>query len=274
MKIDAHNHFWLYNAHDYDWIDDAMARLRADYTPQIFQSVLAEAGIDGSIAVQARQSLEETRWLLSLANANDFILGVIGWIDLCADDLEQQLTEFEANKKLKGFRHVLQGESDDFMLQAAFIDGVKLLAAKDYCYEILVVADQLPAVKKLLEQLPPMRLVINHIAKPDMAGHTSSAWYDDMREIAEHSHVFCKASGMVTEADWHNWSEGDISPYLNHVLDCFGSERLMFGSDWPVCLVAADYKRVEGLLIDHLAAHSRKEVDAIFGGNAQSFYRL
>jgi L-fuconolactonase len=275
MRIDAHNHFWLFNKADYGWIDDSMALLRDDFTPQRFRKVLDAAGIDGTIAVQARQSLEETRWLLQLAEANDFIKGVIGWVDLCSPQLQQQLQEFEGCSKLKGFRHVLQDEPDDsFMLQPAFIDGIKLLADIGYCYEILVFARQLGAVQKLLQQLPEMRLVIDHIAKPDLKEHSSRNWFGDMHSISAYPNVYCKLSGMVTEADWNNWNAKDIRPYIDHVIQRFGGERVMFGSDWPVCLVAADYLGVKALVEEYLNQHYPQFKNNIFGLNASRFYQI
>ncbi len=223
MRIDAHQHFWQYNSAEYDWIDEQMSLLRRDFLPADLQPLLHENNINGCVAVQARQSLEETRWLLSLAQQHKQILGVVGWIDLTSGQLQSQLSSLQGNPWLKGFRHVLQGEAElEFMLQPAFIRGIECLAEQGYSYDILVHAGQLPQVCKLVQKLPKMQLVIDHIAKPNIAGGQWQGWAEHMLELGQYQHLYCKVSGLVTEANWKRWSAGDIEPYLAHVLQVFG----------------------------------------------------
>jgi len=274
MRIDAHQHFWRYDSADYGWISDEMALLRRDFLPADLLPQLQRHQLDGCIAVQARQSLEETRWLLQLADEHDFIKGVVGWIDLCADDLEQQLDQFADETKLKGFRHVLQDEAADFMLQPQFIRGLHTLAERGYCYDLLVFSDQLPQLCQLVSQLPVMPLVIDHIAKPDIKAGEIGCWHNSMAELAAHEHIYCKVSGMVTEADWQQWQPEQFTPYLQRVLQSFGPARLMFGSDWPVCQLAASYEQLIELLLPWLDAFDPIQRSAFMGGNARRFYKL
>lgn len=275
MRIDAHQHFWQYSPEQYGWISDPMTGLRRDFLPDDLAPLLRANDIQGCVAVQARQSLEETRWLLELAAQTPMIKGVVGWIDLCREDLPAQLQQFRNNPHLKGFRHVLQDEPDpDFMLRPEFIRGVEILADQGYSYDILINAGQLPQACELVRRLPAMNLVIDHIAKPDITARQWQGWQEPMLELAGFEHVHCKVSGMVTEADWDRWQTVDMHPYMKHVFDCFGPQRLMFGSDWPVCQVAAPYGSVLELVESFVRQHGPDAEAQVMGGNARDFYRL
>jgi L-fuconolactonase len=275
MRVDAHQHFWRYNETDYGWIADRMQVLRRDFLPDDLAPLLQEHGFNASVAVQARQSDEETRWLLELAGQSEVVAGVVGWIDLRSAELEKALSEYAGNPWLKGFRHVLQDEPDDtFMLQPEFVRGVAMLAAHDFSYDILVFERQLGSVRSLVAGLPKMRLVIDHIAKPDILNASWQSWADHMAALAEHAHVHCKLSGMVTEADWEGWTPATFERYIAHVIDCFGAERVMFGSDWPVCTVAASYTQVVAIVEEIVRQRWPEAEDDILGATAARFYGL
>jgi L-fuconolactonase len=275
MRIDAHQHFWRYNPDEYGWIDDSMARLRRDFLPSDLQPELERGGFDGCIAVQARQTIEETRWLLELATALQFILGVVGWVDLQSENVRSQLKEFSINPKLLGVRHVVQAEPDDrFMLRPEFLRGVAALDEFGLTYDILIYPRHLPVAAEFVKRFPRHRFVLDHLAKPYIRKQEIEPWRSDLRRLAEFPNVYCKISGMVTEADWGTWTAEQIAPYINVALDCFGAERLMMGSDWPVCTVAASYARTMSLMIEFLKGHSDDERDAILGGTAAKFWRL
>lgn len=276
MKIDAHHHLWQYSAEEYDWIDASMSVLKKDFLIPELEKTLQENAQDGSVVVQARQSLAETHWLIELATRTDKIKGIVGWVDLKSDNLEAQLIEFKQHSKVKGFRHVLQGEPDPaFMLDAKFIAGLKLLAKHGFTYDLLVYAGQLPNAIKMLEQVPELKVVIDHIAKPDIKHHSNIAqWQANMRLLATRPQTYCKISGMVTEADWQHWQYSDLTPYLDAVFSCFEVDRIMYGSDWPVCLVAASYHRVKAIVEAYLQDNHDAYIELIFGLNACRFYQL
>lgn len=274
MRVDAHQHFWRYSTEEYNWIDDSMRVLRHDFLPRDLVPLLAANRIDVSVAVQARQTEEETAWLLELAAENDIIAGVVGWTDLRAPKLGERLARYAGHPKLKGFRHVLQGEDDAFMLQPEFVEGVAALHEHGLRYDILVFERQLESVRILVDQLPPMPLVIDHIAKPDIRNASYTNWAEHITAIARHDNVCCKVSGMVTEADWHNWSQQTFERYLSLIFDAFGDDRVMFGSDWPVCTVAADYTRVVDIVADFVARNAPHAEASVFGGAACAFYGL
>lgn len=276
MKIDAHQHFWVFNNEEYDWIQEEELILQRDYLPGDLKVLLKENGIDKSIAVQARQSKAETDWLLTLAENNEVIAGVVGWIDLKANDIEQQLSTYLHNPYLKGFRHVLQGELDpNFMLNAKFVFGLKCLEKLDYSYDLLIIAKQLPETLKLVEQLPKLRLVVDHIAKPDIKKTSDFlAWSEGINQLARFEHVFCKVSGLVTEADVFNWTKDDFKPFLDTVFGAFGPERIMFGSDWPVCLLGGSYSEIKAIVAEYVSVNYPRYQDKIFGENAAKFYRI
>jgi L-fuconolactonase len=276
MYIDAHHHLWAFDPIEYDWIDDSMAVLKQDFQLKELEKTLNENGFSGSIVVQARQSMQETLWLADLASQSDLIRGVVGWIDIKSEDLTTQLTTLTTHKKLVGFRHVIQGETDpDFMRNPAFIRGLNTLAQQGYRYDLLIYAHQLPAAIEMLAQVPNLHIVIDHIAKPDIkTGEAFEQWKQNMRILAKNPQCYCKLSGMVTEADWQNWTPQEIQPYMKTVLELFGTERVMFGSDWPVCLVAGEYQTIKKLVFDFVAQYNPKAQQKIFGLNARRFYQV
>jgi L-fuconolactonase len=274
-RIDAHQHFWRYDPAAYAWIDDDMRAIRRDCLPGEAQREMTATGFDACVAVQARQTLEETRWLLALADAYPWIAGVVGWIDLRADDARRQLELVADHPKLVGVRHIVQSEPDDrFMLQPAFCRGLALLEEFGLAYDILVYSRQMPAAVELVQRFARQRFVLDHLGKPDIRHGGLCAWERDLRALAQCPNVSAKLSGLVTEANWDAWTPGDLRPYLDVAFDCFGAERLMIGSDWPVCSVAAGYARVMAVVSDYIADRPAHERDAVLGGNAQRFWNL
>jgi L-fuconolactonase len=272
MKLDSHQHFWRYDAAQYPWMKPEWP-IRRDFLPPDLKPLLAAAGLDGTIAVQARQSLQENRFLLDLADAHPLIKGVVGWVDLRSDRVEEQLAEFARHPKFLGVRHVVQDEPDDnFLLGTAFRRGIGKLKQFNLAYDLLIFPRQLPAAIKLAEKFPTQPFVLDHIAKPPIKAGTLSPWREQIRNLAGFPNVHCKVSGMVTEADWAGWQPADFRPYLDVVFDAFGSGRVMYGSDWPVALLAGDYARVFGLARDYVATLPAAEQDRFFGGNAARFY--
>lgn len=275
MTIDAHQHFWRYDAARDGWITPEMVVLRRDFLPQELIAEMKSANIDGSIAVQAAQSEQETLFLLELAKQSDKIRGVVGWVDLCADDLPERLEFFSRFEKLRGFRHILQAEPDDqFMLRPDFLRGIGCLAAYRFTYDILVYPRQLPAAVKLVRRFPGQPFVLDHLGKPPIKSGEIAQWSEHINEVAQHENVYCKLSGMVTEADWRNWRAEDFTPYLDVVFENFGADRVMFGSDWPVCLVAATYSQVKQLIEDYTRRFAAAARAKVFGENALRFYGL
>ncbi|MFG6685728.1 amidohydrolase family protein [Mariniflexile sp. HNIBRBA6329] len=275
MIIDSHQHFWKYEPEKHAWIDEEMAAIRKDFMPSDLEQVYHENGIDGCVAVQADQTLAETDFLLNLASETDFIKGVVGWIDLRANDIENQLETYNNKEKLKGFRHIVQGESDhNFLLRTNFLKGISLLEKHNYTYDILIFPHQLGAALEFVKEFPNQKFVIDHIAKPYIKDGFFDGWAILMKEIAKQENVFCKLSGMVTEADFKTWTAEQIEPYMNLVLEVFGTKRLMYGSDWPVCLVAGNYSKVKELTTGFISKLSTNEQQNIMGANAIKFYNL
>ena len=275
MHIDAHQHFWTYSAQEYEWIDDSMAIIRGDFLPEDLEPELRRNDFQGTVAVQARQMLEETRWLLELAERSSRILGVVGWVDLCSPECRSQLKRFSANPKLVGIRHIVQGEPDDrFLLREDFLRGISLLEEFDLAYDILIYTKHLPVTAEFVERFPRMRFVLDHLAKPPIKSHQIESWAAGIRRLAAFPNVSCKLSGLVTEADWKRWKPGDITPYLDVAFETFGSSRLMIGSDWPVCLVASAYGRTLDLVKSYIQHYPAETREAVLGGNAQRFWRL
>ncbi len=274
MKIDAHQHFWHFDPVRDAWIGDSMKAIRRDFLPQDLQPILRENQIDGCVAVQAAQNDAETEFLLKLAEENDFIKGVVGWIDLQADDLDAQLDKYRSRQLLKGFRHVLQSESEEFMLRPSFIRGLKRLHHHAYTYDLLIFPNQLPNAARLVAQCAEQRFVLDHLAKPYIKAGKVADWKKDLKTLAAHDNVSCKISGMVTEADYQTWTYEQLLPYLDAAFEAFGSNRLMFGSDWPVCLVAGDYQAIKRIAEKYTARFSEEEKAKIFGRNAENFYNL
>ena len=275
MTIDSHQHFWTFDPIRDLWITDEMSVIQKDFYPENLQPVLQANGIDACVAVQADQSLTETKFLLDLANKNDFIKAVVGWIDLQADDIDEQLSEWKSEKKLAGFRHVLQAEPElEYMLRPNFLHGVRALAKHDFTYDILIFPKHLPTAQKFVAQFPDQPFVLDHIAKPYIKAGLIDEWKKDIKTLAKFENVQCKVSGIVTEADWKSWTYEQIKPYLDVVFDAFGTDRTMFGSDWPVCLVAGEYAQVKGIIETYTDDFSASEKAKIFGENAAKFYGI
>ncbi|MDO6808066.1 amidohydrolase family protein [Zobellia galactanivorans] len=275
MTIDSHQHFWNYEAVKHSWIDDEMSSIRKDFLPEDLKKVYQENGIDGCVAVQADQTLEETDFLLELAKQNDFIKGVVGWADLRSGHIDSVLEKYSSEQFLKGWRHVVQGEADhNFLLRPNFLRGISLLEKYGYTYDILVFPHQLGAVLEFVRKFPNQRFVIDHIAKPYIKDGFYDGWASLMKEIGKQENVCCKLSGMITEADYNSWTPEQLHPYMHLVLEAFGSERVMFGSDWPVCLVAGNYGQVKGVVTDFISTLGKEDQQMIMGANAEAFYNL
>lgn len=275
MRIDAHQHFWRYAADTHPWIDDSMAALRRDFLPPELKPLLAEAGIDGCVAVQAQQNRAETDWLLQLADENAFIRGVVGWVDLRAASAADDLRELAAQPKFRGVRHIVQDEPDErFLLRPDFCRGVALLEPLGLTYDILVYSRQLPAVVEFARRFPYQRFVLDHLGKPEIRTRQMDDWRREMRRLSAAPNVFCKLSGLVTEADWKTWKPADLVPYLDVAMECFGASRLMIGSDWPVCLLAGTYPQILAGVSDYTSRLTWSERNAILGDNAWRFYGL
>lgn len=274
-KIDAHQHFWQYNPVEHVWMTDQMATLRRNFMPPDLAPLLHGIGFDGCVTVQVRQNLEETRWLLELADRHDFIRGVVGWVDLGSPDVESQLRQFAGRKKLVGVRHIVQDEpDDDFMLREDFRRGVARLGEFGLRYDVLIYPRQLRAAIKLVREFPDQRFVLDHIAKPAIAEGKLAPWEAGVRELAQSPNLYCKLSGMVTEARLQRWVPADFRPYLDVVFEAFGPERLMIGSDWPVCTLSASYESAMAIVMDYIAQFPAPVQDGILGGNCAGFYGL
>ena len=274
MKIDAHHDFWHYNTQDYGWISDEMAVLRRDFLPADLKPELDRAGIDRVVSVQARQCIEETEWLLKLAEENDFIAGVVGWLPIASPEFPALLEKFAANPKLRAIRHVVQDEPDDrFILGEAFNRGIDRLLSAHLVYDILIFERHLPySIEFVKNHSPEQVFVLDHIAKPKIAAGEMQPWADNLRKLAAFPNVHCKLSGLVTEADIHNWTPDQLRPYVETVLDTFGPDRVMFGSDWPVCTCATNYSAWRGLVGDFISHLSEHEQAQIMGGTALKAY--
>lgn len=274
MQIDAHQHFWQYDPAQYPWIP-AGSPLQRDWLPADLAPLLTAAGLHASIAVQARQTLEESRWLLALADASPIIAGVVGWVDLRSAQVGAQLAELALHPKFRGVRHVVQDEPDvNFMLGADFQRGLSQLASFGLTYDLLIFPAQLPAAIQLVRRFPEQPFVLDHLAKPPIRTGALSPWREHIRELAQAPNVHCKVSGLITEAHHTAWQPAHFTPYLDIVAEAFGPERLMYGSDWPVCLLAGNYERTHRLAADYFAARFPAHLPAIFGANAARFYRI
>ncbi len=275
LRIDSHQHFWLYEAAEYPWIDDDKTLLKADYMPDDLAPLMADNGIDGTVAVQARQNLRETEFLLELADSNDFIRGVVGWVDLRADDIAAQLERLAPHPRMVGVRHIVHDEADDrFMLGGSFLDGLALLNQTKLTYDLLLYPRHLRVAIDVVKRFPEQPFVLDHISKPFIKDGILEPWASEIRELAAYDNVWCKVSGMVTEAAWKTWTQDDYLPYLDVVFDCFGIDRLMLGSDWPVCTLSGSYSEVVGIVRSYIEALSDQEKDKIMGDNATAFYGL
>lgn len=274
-KVDTHQHFWKYNEIEYVWMEPGMEILMKDHLPSDLKPLIEAQDISGTVAVQARQTVGETEWLLQLADRNPFILGVIGWVDLRSPDVDEQLERFSGFPKLKGVRHVIHDEPDvDFMLGKEFLRGIQRLKRYNLIYELLIRPEHLPPSIEVVRQFPDLPFIVDHIAKPLIKDHKMEPWITDIRKIAEFPNVYCKVSGMVTEADWANWTPEDCLPYMDVIFESFGAERITLGSDWPVCTLTGDYDRVMQIPTDYVKLLSDDEQADVWGNNATSFYGL
>lgn len=275
MRVDSHQHFWRYDPREYDWIDERMGVLKRDFLPAQLEPEMGRAGIDACVAVQARQTLEETAWLLDLADRSPFVAGVVGWVDLCSPDVGTQLERFARRPKLVGVRHIVQGEPDDrFLLRSDFGRGIARLEEFGLGYDILIHPRHLPVATELVTRFPKQRFVLDHLAKPEIRRGEIRGWARELRRLAAQPNVLAKLSGLVTEADWEHWTAEQMRPYLDVAFECFGPRRLMIGSDWPVCTLASSYGRTLGVVIDYLERRPPAEREAVLGGNAQGFWDL
>jgi len=275
MKIDSHQHFWKFDPVRDAWINEPMAAIQRDFYPADLKPILDKHGIDGCVAVQADQSETETEFLLGLAEQSDFIKGVVGWVDFMDPHVRERIAHYAENKKMKGMRHVLQGEADRaYMLNPQFMKGIAALKNYDLTYDVLIFPDQLGYTNQFVKNISGVRFVIDHIAKPDIKNQNIEKWANNVKIIAQHENAWCKISGMVTEADWQNWQQSDFNPYLDVVFEAFGANRLMFGSDWPVCNVAGGYDRMISIVENYVSKLSAYEQARFWGLNAIEFYKL
>lgn len=274
MRLDAHQHFWEYNALRDSWIDDSMPVLKSDYLPEQIEPLLKEKELEGCIAVQANQSERETEFLLALAEAYPFIKAVVGWVELCSENIEKRLEYYAQNPYLKGIRHIVQAEPENFVLKPEFQRGIGFLSQFNLVYDLLVYPSQLESGIQLVSQFPDQKFVLDHCAKPQIKIQEIEKWARDIRRIAKEENVFCKVSGLVTEADFKNWKASEFLPYLEVVFDAFGEDRVLYGSDWPVCLLAASYEKVYQLIDDFTIMHSAAARRKFFGENAARIYNI
>ncbi len=274
MRIDGHQHYWQFDPARDSWITPDMRVLQRDFLPADAMPLLAAAGMDGVVAVQASQSEAETAFLLSLATEHPIISGVVGWVDLCAPDLAERLAHWKGHSRLKGFRHIAQSEPDDFLSRREVLSGIRQLGEAGFTYDILIYPRQLAAAEYLVSRCPGVRFILDHCAKPAVASGEITEWRAGLTALARHPNVSCKLSGLVTEAHWHSWRASQLDPYLDAAAEAFGAGRLMFGSDWPVCLLAADYAAVVDVIARWSDGLAASECESLFGGTAQSVYRL
>lgn len=275
QKIDAHQHFWQFDPVRDSWIDESMIEIRRDFLPEDLEPILKKNGFDGCIVVQSDQTEAENDFQLKNAGKNSMVKGVVGWVDLCSPKVEERLEYYHQFKLMKGFRHMLQAEPDaSFMLQKSFLNGISLLQKFGFTYDLLIFSKHLENAKKLAKNFPDQSFVIDHIAKPNIKNQQIDDWKKNIQAIAELENVSCKVSGMVTEADWKNWKLADFTPYLEVVFEAFGANRVLFGSDWPVCNIAGGYKKMLSIVQNYTSALTQNEQELFWGGNATNFYTL
>ncbi|RFZ95639.1 amidohydrolase [Mucilaginibacter conchicola] len=275
LKIDSHQHFWLYDKHRHAWINDDMHACRRDFLPADLQPLLLQNGIAGCVTVQVDQTIAENDFMLELARQNSFIKGIVGWADFKSVNIEEVLEHYHFEKLMKGFRHILQGETDDhFMLNPDFMRGISMLEKLGFSYDILIYPKHLKIASEFVAAFPQQRFVIDHLAKPFIKTGEIDGWKKDLQALAQHENVSCKISGMVTEADWQNWQPKDFTPYLDVVFNAFGAKRVMYGSDWPVCNVAGGYQKAYNIAEGYVDQLSQHEQERFWAKNAIDFYRL
>jgi len=272
--IDAHVHFWNYDRVKDAWITDEMKILQRDFLPQNLKDDLRGNGIQGVVAVQADQSENETRFLLNLAEENDLIKGIVGWVDLQNENIENKLLYYSKYRTIKGFRHIVQAETDGFLKREKFLNGIKYLENFGYTYDILIYENQIKEAIDFANTFPSQKLIIDHCAKPEIRNKSMIEWKSGMKEIAQNENIFCKISGLITEAKWNEWTEEELYPYFDVVFEIFGTERILFGSDWPVMLLSGNYGQWKNLLQNYMNQFSTKEKQKVFGENAIDFYNL
>lgn len=270
MIVDSHQHFWQVGRFDYPWMSSDLGVLYRDYLPDDLAPILN--GVKRTVVVQASNSLAESRWLLDLADANDFIAGIVGWVDLMSVEIDAQLDELCARRKFKGVRHLVESEpDDDWLVRPVVLAGLRKLSERGLSYDLLVHTRHLQYVTQVAESCPDLALVIDHMAKPPIARNEIKEWSEALKPVARYPNIHCKLSGLVTEANWSSWQTNDLRPYVDYALELFGPDRMMFGSDYPVCLLAASYDRVVGSFQELLTDNDR---DKIFSKNAARFYHL
>jgi len=275
LKIDSHQHFWKFDPIRDAWIDKTMSVIQKDFLPQDLEPILKSNGIDGCVVVQSDQSEAENDFQLANADKHSFIKGVVGWVNLRAANIEERLKYYSQFPKFKGFRHVLQGDPvRDLMLKPEFLNGISLLNKYGFTYDILIFPDQLKYAKELVAKFPEQKFVIDHIAKPYIKDKILLGWAEDMMAFSEFKNVYCKISGMVTETNWNQWLPDEFEPYIDVVVESFGTDRIMYGSDWPVCLVSATYKQVYDIVKEYFSGYTAAEQAKVFGENAIKFYNL
>lgn len=274
IKIDTHQHFWVYDPDHYPWIDSSMQVLKRDFLPEHLDPLLNENGIDGAVVVQAAHTEYETDFFFKLEEENKFIKGVVGWVDLTAENVEERLEFYSENKIFKGIRHILQDEPEEFIIRPDFLSGLSRLSKFGLAYDIVVRQHQLPAAVDLVRQFPNQKFVLDHIGKPQISSGIDPTWRSNIRDLSGLPNVSCKLSGMVSETKNFQWEKKEFPPFLDEVVDAFGIDRVMFGSNWPVCLLAAEYSEVLEIIEDYLITFSLNEQAKILGSNAISFYNL
>lgn len=274
-RIDAHNHFWKFDPIRDSWINNDMKGIQKDFLPADLGIILKRNNFEGCVVVQSDQTEEENAFQLKNAEEFNFIKGIVGWVDLRSPNVDERLQYYSQCKNIKGFRHILQGEAErDVMIKPAFLNGIRQLQQYGFTYDILIFPDQLQYIPAFVSQFPGQPFVIDHIAKPNIKEKKINDWKKDIEAVAKFENVYCKLSGLVTEADWKYWKREDFTPYLNVIVEAFGTGRIMFGSDWPVCQLAASYEEVVGIVEDHFSGYSKNEHENIFAGNAVKFYKL
>lgn len=274
-RIDSHQHFWQYNPQKHDWITDDMKVIQRDFLPSDLLPILQKNNIDGCISVQADQTEDETDFLLELSDNHDFIRGIVGWVDLRADNIYERLEHYSQFKKLKGFRHIVQSETDtEFMLRPKFKNGITALALYDFTYDILIYHYQLEQAIQFVKLFPNQKFVLDHLGKPDIKSGEYALWQTNIKKLALHQNVFCKISGMITEGEWNDWKPSDFKVYLDTIVKTFGTDRLMYGSDFPVCTLAATYEAQLNIITVYFSTFTNLEKKKIMGDNASKFYGI
>lgn len=274
-RIDSHQHFWQYNPQKHGWITDNMKVIQRDFLPSDLLPILQQNDIDGCISVQADQTEAETEFLLELSDNHDFIKGIVGWVDLQVANIDERLVYYNQFKKLKGFRHIVQSETDsEFMLRPKFKNGIIALSLYDFTYDILIYHYQLEQAIQFVALFPNQKFVLDHLGKPDIKSGEYALWQTNIKKLALHQNVFCKISGMITEGEWDDWKPSDFTVYLDIIVKAFGTDRLMYGSDFPVCTLAATYEEQLNIITAYFSTFTNLEKQKVMGDNALKFYGI